>query len=50
MKIEVIEFNEETGEIELDLDDEGQQYLIQLGFEMLMDMSRNEVDRNEKNR
>ena len=42
MKIEIVSMNEETGEVELDLDDEGQQYLIQLGFEMLMYMSRNE--------
>ena len=42
MKIKVISMNEETGEVELDLDDEGQTYLIQLGFEALLRMSLDE--------
>ena len=42
MKIKVVSMNEETGEVELDLDDEGQTYLIQLGFEALLRMSLDE--------
>ena len=42
MKLKVIGLNEETGEVELDLDEEAQAYLIQLGFETLMRMARDE--------
>lgn len=36
MKMELTVLNEETGECELDLDDEAKDYLIQLGFETLV--------------
>lgn len=42
MKIKVIAMNEETGEVELDLDEEGKAYLIQLGFETLVRMALDE--------
>lgn len=42
MKIKVIAMNEETGEVELDLDEEGKTYLIQLGFETLVRMALDE--------
>ena len=42
MKIKVIAMNEETGEVELDLDEEGQNYLIKLGFETLVRMALDE--------
>lgn len=32
MKIEVIEYNDETGVITLDLDNEAQRYLLERGF------------------
>lgn len=36
MKLKVISVNEETGEVELDLDEEAKAYLIQIGFETLV--------------
>ena len=48
MKMELTVLNEETGECELDLDDEAKDYLIQLGFEQLILMSMDKVAPNEK--
>lgn len=50
MKIEVIVMNEETGEVELDLDEEGQMYLIKLGFEALLMQTLAEIKDNEEDR
>jgi len=53
MKIELISCDDD-GNVELDLDDEGQNYLIKLGFETLLDVAmdalKNEVEANEANR
>lgn len=49
MLIKVISCDEETGEVELDLDDEGQNYLIQLGFETLV-LRAAEGIKDEENR
>lgn len=50
MKIEIVSMDEETGEVELDLDEEGQQYLIQLGFETLLMDKLAEIKNNETDR
>lgn len=50
MKIKMISMDEETGEVELDLDEEGQNYLIQLGFEALLMQTLAEIKDNEENR
>lgn len=42
MLIEVISIDEETCEVELDLDEEGQNYLIKLGFETMVRMALDE--------
>lgn len=53
MKIEVVSCDDD-GNVELDLDDEGQAYLIKLGFEALLNRAmcvlKNEVEANEANR
>jgi hypothetical protein len=36
MKIDLIEYNEETGVCTLNLDDEAQRYLLELGFNAII--------------
>jgi hypothetical protein len=36
MKIEVVSFDEAEGTAEVDVDDEGRQYLLELGFNALI--------------
>jgi hypothetical protein len=36
MKIEVVSFDEESGTAEVDADEEGRQYLLELGFNALI--------------
>jgi hypothetical protein len=36
MKIEVVSFDEESGTVQLDADEEGRQYLLELGFNALI--------------
>jgi len=36
MKLEIINFDEATGAVELDVDEEGKQYLLELGFNSLL--------------
>lgn len=50
MKIEIVSMNDETGDVELDLDEEGQNYLIQLGFEALLMDKLAEIKNNETDR
>lgn len=50
MKIELISLNEETGEAEFDIDDEGREYLIELGLTAYLMMRLKEEAENEKNR
>lgn len=50
MKIEIVSMNDETGDVELDLDEEGQNYLIQLGFETLLMDKLAEIKNNETDR
>lgn len=50
MKIEIVSMNDETGDVELDLDEEGQNYLIQLGFEALLMDTLAEIKNNETDR
>ena len=50
MKIEVLKFDEETGVVQLDVDKEGTQYLIELGFNaMLMRAIEEFTNEREKN-
>jgi hypothetical protein len=36
MLIEVVSYDDETGQVTLDIDDEGRQYLIAVGFNALL--------------
>lgn len=36
MKIDVISFNEETNVVELDIDEEGRKFLVELGFNAML--------------
>lgn len=51
MKLELLRYDEETGTCELDIDEEGKQMLMELGFNALLrkalEMTENERDTDE---
>lgn len=48
MKIEVVSVDEETGKVELDLDEEARAWLIEVGFnKVLRDAIEAEADSND---
>ena len=44
MKIELMRYDEETNTAELDVDDEGRQYLLELGFNALIKQALDMVE------
>lgn len=50
MKLELVNYNEETGTCELDVDEEGKQMLMELGFNALirkaLEVYENEQEKN----
>ena len=47
MKIELLNFNEETGECQLDIDEEGKQFLIEQGFNAIIMKALVEIEKGE---
>jgi hypothetical protein len=49
MKIELVRYDESTDTAELDVDDEGRQYLLELGFNTLLKQALEILYEREKN-
>lgn len=47
MNIKVLNYDEETGRVDLDLDDEAQQYILEVGMNTILTRAINEME--EKN-